>query len=184
MCSPTAGACVRGPSPPQQPGPRLPLGPSFPLVSGGATLERLFLLPGARRGRGGAGAGRLGRGRRRGRVLLSALPASLPHPTPCHPVRPPAGLFGGPREARAGTALFRFSRGGRARAGGAGAGLGARGPRWSPAPRARRPARSAWGAGHRIAGGGHGRGPQSRWAVAGCGTARARCYCYPSPLPG
>lgn len=100
------GACVRGSSP--SPGPRLPFSSSFSLVSGGATLERLFLLPGAQCGRCGAGDGRLGRGWRLSGVLLSSLPASLPHPArpPVRPsvrsfFRPPAGLFGGPLVARA-----------------------------------------------------------------------------------
>lgn len=84
MCSWIEGACVRGSSP--SPGPRLPFGSSFSLVSGGATLKRLFLLPGALCGRGGAGVGRLGQGRRRSEVLLSSLPASPPHSAP--PARP------------------------------------------------------------------------------------------------
>lgn len=157
VCSPTAGTCVRGSSPP--PGPlRLPLSSSFPLVSGGAALERLFLLPGARRGR--CGAGSAGWAGTSGGVLLASLPASLPHPP-----TPPGGsaargpFWRSPGGARGNSPFPVFAR--RARAGwrrGARPGLGARGPRWS---RRHVPA-AGWscsGRGQRIAGCGHGRAP-------------------------
>lgn len=186
------GACVRGSSP--SPGPRLPFSSSFSLVSGGATLERLFLLPGAQCGRCGAGDGRLGRGWRLNGVLLSSLPASLPHPAR-PPVRsffrPPAGLFGGPLVARARERPFSGFRVEGAR------GPAARGPgRAGPGRRARAevvpgatcPALSLRVGGQRIADGGPGRGPPVPVGRRGVRDRppRAHSYCYSSPffLPG
>lgn len=191
------GACVRGSSPP--PGPRLPFSSSFSLVSGGATLERLFLLPGAQCGRGGAGDGRLGRGGRRSGVLLSSLPASLPHPTPpARPsvrpsvrsfVRPPAGLFGGPLVARARERPFSGFRGEGAR-GPAARGPAALGPgragraRAEVVPGATCPARSLRVGGQRIADGGPDRAPPLPVVRRGVRDRppRAHYYCYSSPF--
>ena len=163
VCSWIEGACVRGSSPP--PGPRLALGSSFSLVSGGATLERLFSSPRgpvwARR-RWGWPAGP-GPAAEWGSAFVAArLPSP---PRPARPsARPPVRSFASsparPRvflavpwwRARAGTALFRFSWGGRARASCSGAGPGARWRRWSPAPRARRVLSGSGDSGSRMAG--------------------------------
>ena len=115
-----------------------------------------------------------------------------PYPTP--PARPSVRPFvlspargpfwrsaGG---ARAGTALFRFSRGGRAGAGCSGAGpgrAGARGRRWSPAPRARRFLSGSGDSGSRMAG--PAGAPQSQWVGAECGTGLQGRTAIVIPLP-
>lgn len=187
------GACVRGSSP--SPGPRLPFSSSFSLVSGGATLERLFLLPGAQCGRCGAGDGRLGRGWRLSGVLLSSLPASLPHPAR-PPVRPSVRSFARPRaflavrwwRARGNGPFPVFAwraRGGRLLGGRAGPGWRARA---EVVPGATCPALSLRVGGQRIADGGPGRGPPVPVGRRGVRDRppRAHGYCYSSPffLPG